>query len=68
MTTVNYSIPAINCGHCVHTIKSELLELEGVQNVEGDVAAKTIRIEFDSPASEETIKSLLKEINYPVKS
>ncbi len=68
MSTVIYSIPSINCGHCVHTIKSELSELEGVKNVEGDVAAKTIQIDFEAPASEETIKSLLKEINYPVNS
>ncbi len=30
MTTVTYSIPNISCGHCVHTIQSELSELSGV--------------------------------------
>lgn len=67
MTTVNYSIPAINCGHCVHTIKTELSELPGVKSVEGDVTGKSIVVEFEAPATEESIKSLLKEINYPVK-
>jgi copper chaperone len=68
MSTVNYFIPAVNCGHCVHTIKMELSELEGVKSVEGDPTSKTIKVEFDAPATEEAIKSLLKEINYPVQS
>jgi copper chaperone len=66
MNTVMYNIPAINCGHCVMTIKNELSELKGVQNVEGDQTAKTIKVTFDAPATEEAIKNLLKEINYPV--
>jgi copper chaperone len=66
MTTVTYNIPAINCGHCVMTIKNELSELAGVQNVEGDQTNKTIKVVFDAPATEEVIKNTLKEINYPV--
>jgi copper chaperone CopZ len=66
MSTVTYQIPAINCGHCVKTIKDELSELEGVQRVEGDPTEKTIQVVFDSPATEDSIKALLKEINYPV--
>ncbi|BCY19170.1 hypothetical protein hrd7_30190 [Leptolinea sp. HRD-7] len=65
MTTVTYSIPAINCGHCVHTIKMELSDLDGVKSVEGDPAAKTVTVEYDAPATDETIRSLLNEINYP---
>jgi len=66
MTTVTYQIPAINCGHCVKTIKNELSELEGVQSVEGDPTEKTIQVVFNPPATEDSIKALLKEINYPV--
>jgi copper chaperone CopZ len=36
MKTVTYNIPNISCGHCVHTIKMEVSELEGVQSVEAD--------------------------------
>jgi copper chaperone len=68
MTTVTYSVPAINCGHCVMTIKNELSDLEGVKSVEGDMNLKTVKVAFDAPATEDSIKSLLKEINYPVQS
>ena len=66
MTTVTYTIPNISCGHCVHTIKSEVSELPGVNTVEADVAAKVATITFDAPATEQKIKALLAEINYPV--
>jgi len=59
------SIPNISCGHCVMTIKNELSEVDGVKSVEGDPDAKSIVIEWDSPASIEKIKETLKEINYP---
>jgi copper chaperone len=66
MKTVKYSIPNISCGHCVHTIKTELTELEGIQSVNADMVSKTATISYDDPANEEKIKALLKEINYPV--
>jgi len=66
MTTVTYSIPNISCGHCVHTIQSEVSELQGVASVQADQEARQATITFDAPATEAQIKALLAEINYPV--
>ena len=66
MTTVKYSVPNISCGHCVHTIQTELSDLAGIKTVKADSNAKAVEITFDAPADEEKIKSLLAEINYPV--
>ena len=66
MTTVTYSIPNISCGHCVHTIQTELADVTGVQTVKASQDTKMVEIVFDAPASEEKIKTLLAEINYPV--
>ena len=66
MSTVTYSIPNISCGHCVHTIQSEVSELAGVKSVQADQMMKTAVIVFEPPATEEAIKALLAEINYPV--
>jgi copper chaperone CopZ len=52
--------------HCVHTIQTEVADLEGVKSVKADAATKKVEIVFDTPASEEKIKALLTEINYPV--
>ena len=66
MTKVTYLIPNISCNHCVHTIKMEVSELVGVNEVVADADKKEATITFDPPATEEQIKSLLEEINYPV--
>jgi len=66
MTTVTYTVPAISCGHCTHTIETEVGELVGVQSVKADEATKKVVITFDNPASEDKIKALLAEIDYPV--
>ena len=65
MTTVTYSVPAISCGHCTHTIETEVSELQGVRSVKAEIDAKKVTITFYAPASEEKIKALLAEINYP---
>ncbi len=65
MTTVTYTVPAISCGHCTHTIETEVGELQGVQSVKADEATKKVEITFDTPANEAVIKALLAEINYP---
>ena len=65
MTTVIYTVPAIHCGHCTHTIEMEVAELAGVQSVKADQDSKKVTITFDAPADESKIKALLAEINYP---
>ncbi len=66
MSIVTYNVPNISCHHCVHTIQSELEEIEGVKSVVADVESKSVRIEFQPPASEEILKKVLSDINYPV--
>jgi copper chaperone len=66
MEKVTYNVPGINCNHCVHTIMTELGELEGVKNVTADADQKKVTVEFADPATSEKIKTLLAEINYPV--
>jgi len=66
MTTVTYSVPAMHCGHCTHTIELEVGELQGVQTVMADLETKKVEVTFDPPANEEKIKALLAEIEYPV--
>ena len=60
-----FNIPNISCGHCVNAIKSEIGEMKGVKSVQGDPGNKTVTVEWDSPATLESITGKLKEINYP---
>lgn len=65
MTTVEYTVPNISCGHCVATIEREVKELAGVTSVQASNDTKHVVISFDTPADETGIKALLSEIGYP---
>ena len=61
-----YQVPNISCGHCVHTIQSELRELAGVRRVDVSQEEKRVAVDFEPPATDESIRNLLGEIDYPV--
>jgi copper chaperone CopZ len=65
MKSKTFSVPNISCDHCVMSIKTELSAIEGVTKVTGSADTKNITVEWDSPATLESLKSTLKEINYP---
>ncbi len=65
MITKTYTIPSINCNHCVHTIKMELSEVSGVAKVDADLEHKQVSVTYDAPATEEELVTLLTDINYP---
>ena len=65
MTTKTFVVPNISCGHCTHTIESELADVAGVQSVKADEASKQVTVAFDAPATWEKIVETLEEINYP---
>lgn len=64
MSTKTFTVPNISCGHCTHTIETELCDLAGVQNVKADQGTKQVTVTWDAPANWESIKALLKEIDY----
>jgi copper chaperone CopZ len=65
MKTMTYTVPAIHCGHCTHTIELELGELDGVRSVKADQATKSVVVAYDAPADDEKIRALLLQIEYP---
>jgi len=59
------SIPNINCNHCAMTIRREIGEIEGVESVFVDVAAKRATIRWSAPADWTTIAAVLDDIGFP---
>jgi copper chaperone CopZ len=66
MESKTYNVPNISCGHCVMNIERQLMELEGVNGIDANAEAKTLTVMWKTPATEDRIRSLLEEINYPV--
>jgi len=42
--TVTYTVPAIHCAHCAMSIREEVSEVEGVEDVDVDLDAKVVTI------------------------
>lgn len=42
--TVTYSVPAIHCAHCAMSIREEVSEVEGVDDVDVDLDSKIVSI------------------------
>ena len=42
--TATYSVPAIHCAHCATSIREEVSEVEGVEEVEVDLDTKVVTI------------------------
>lgn len=60
-----YTIPNIHCQHCVHTVKMELEELDGVKKVDVDLNTKKASVSMTSPDVEKEVLKTLTEIGYP---
>ncbi len=65
METKTFYVPAISCGHCVHTIQNEGSEISGVKSVRADEQTKMVTVQWESPATWDQIKATLTEIDYP---
>jgi copper chaperone CopZ len=65
MSSKTFTVPAISCNHCVHSIKTEVSEIAGVTSVEADAQSKVVTVAWDAPATWDQIKATLTEIDYP---
>lgn len=59
-----YSVPAISCGHCKSAIEAEVATVPGIDRVEVDIAARTVRVEGD--ASDDAVRSAIDKAGYDV--
>ncbi len=64
MEKKTFTVPAIGCDGCVRTIQNEVSEVSGVKAVVANVDSKLVTVEWDSPASWDSIKARLVEIEY----
>lgn len=69
MQTKTFKVPNISCGHCVHTIQSEVSELEGIVTVKADQTTQMVTVSWNEPPQTwAKIRALLEEIDYPPES
>lgn len=63
--TATYNVPDISCRHCKHSIESEVSQVQGVETVEVDLKAKTVKVVAD-PLDEQAIMTAIDDAGYEV--
>jgi copper chaperone CopZ len=65
MESKTFKVPAIGCDGCVKTITSELSAQPGIRSVKADKDSKLVTVQWDAPATWDSIEATLTEIEYP---
>jgi copper chaperone CopZ len=65
MATTTFSAPDIECDGCANAIKKSVGGMAGVNAVNVDVPAKTVRVEHDESPSEDQILATLDRAGFP---
>ncbi|MFD2640018.1 copper chaperone CopZ [Piscibacillus salipiscarius] len=67
MKQLSLNVEGMSCGHCVSSVKGGVGSLDGVSNVEVDLANGKVDVIFDdSKTSEDQIKQAIDEEGYDV--
>ncbi|MBI3287185.1 MAG: heavy-metal-associated domain-containing protein [Chloroflexi bacterium] len=65
MLSKTFSVPAIDCEHCVATVKREVSQIQGVARVEGDHHTQMVTVDYENESIWDQVRQLLDEIGYP---
>jgi copper ion binding protein len=58
----------MTCGHCVSSVTEEVGALDGVQNVEVDLASGQVTVTSDRDIAEEDVRAAVTEAGYQLAS
>ena len=61
--TITYTVPAIHCAHCAMSIREEVAEVEGVEDVDVDIDSKVVTIR-GRDLSDEKLRAAIQEAGY----
>ena len=64
-TTRDYTVSGTTCSHCVLSVREEVSEIVGVQNVDVDLASGRLSVTGDN-VSDEAVKAAVADAGYEV--
>lgn len=65
-TTRTITVEGMTCGHCVGAVQEELTAIDGVHQVDVDLASGVVQISSDTPLTDEQIRAAVDEAGYSV--
>ena len=64
MSTQTFTVTGMTCGHCVASVTEEVSELEGVENVDVDLATGSVTVTSSTPLDDDAVRAAVEEAGY----
>jgi copper chaperone len=62
--TTTYTVSGMTCAHCAQAVTGELTALDGVADVQVDVASGAVTVTSAEPLPEEQVRAAVDEAGY----
>jgi copper chaperone len=64
MSTSTYTVSGMTCSHCVNAVTEEVSQLDGVRDVQVDLATGAVTVTSDAPLDESAVRGAVEEAGY----
>jgi copper ion binding protein len=64
MSSVEYTVKGMTCGHCAAAVTEEVNKIVGVRNVNVEVAAGRMLVDADDTVTDDLIRQAVEEAGY----
>ncbi|MEB4615594.1 heavy-metal-associated domain-containing protein [Leucobacter sp. M11] len=64
MTTTDYTVTGMTCGHCEGSVRTEVGQLDGVTDIAVSAADGTLRIQSEAPLDDAAVIAAVDEAGY----
>ncbi|HEV2779729.1 MAG TPA: copper ion binding protein [Actinophytocola sp.] len=64
MPQSTYTVQGMTCGHCVSSVTEEVGGIDGVRNVDVDLATGRVTVTSDRPVTDDEIRAAVAEAGY----
>ncbi len=64
MSTTDYAVRGMTCGHCASAVTEEVSKIVGVTGVQVDVAGGRVTVESDGPVPVDAVAAAVDEAGY----
>lgn len=64
MSTAEFTVTGMSCGHCENAVREELAEVPGITDIEVSAADGTLRVTSAAPVDEASVIAAVDEAGY----
>jgi copper chaperone len=62
--TATYTVTGMTCDHCVRSVREEIGEIEGVSDIDVDLASGAVSVTSSRPLQDASVRAAVEEAGY----